>query len=330
MTQSHAKTVWVLTDGRAGHRTQALGLAQALPYPFDEKPLEFTALSALPNHLLPRSRYRLSAATRQQLSETPPPDIAISAGRKTAPALRYLKRKYPQCFTVYLMDPATGYADFDLVVPPLHDGPSAKLSTKNNICPTLGAINALTAEALAEASAKWHDTLHPLAAPRIALLAGGNSKSANFTQRDYHELGVLASELAGSGSLMVTTSPRSSAAQCNYLRLALSADFYWHDWNQPNEAKGNPYLAFLAHSDAVIVTGDSISMASEACSLGKPVYVFLPREGTLHPKLHRFHKSLFEQQLARPLVAGAALDWQPLKPLNEAERVAAEVVRRIG
>src|SRR3546814_6488733 len=40
------------------------------------------------------------------------------------------------------------------------------------------------------------------------------------------------------------------------------------------DGKGpNPYFGFLGLADAIVVTCDSISMVSEACSTGKPVLV---------------------------------------------------------
>jgi len=41
-------------------------------------------------------------------------------------------------------------------------------------------------------------------------------------------------------------------------------------WNGRNE---NPYLGLLSLADAIVVTSDSVSMISEACFTGKPVYV---------------------------------------------------------
>jgi mitochondrial fission protein ELM1 len=40
----------------------------------------------------------------------------------------------------------------------------------------------------------------------------------------------------------------------------------------------NPYLAFLALADVIIVTGESESMLAEAAATGKPVYIYpLPK-----------------------------------------------------
>ena len=53
----------------------------------------------------------------------------------------------------------------------------------------------------------------------------------------------------------------------------------------------NPYFAFLGLADAVVVTGDSMSMLAEACATRKPVYIFDLGEG---------------EQSMRPEIADAA------------------------
>ena len=49
---------------------------------------------------------------------------------------------------------------------------------------------------------------------------------------------------------------------------------YFYAWRPGAEAKGNPYRGYLALADAFVVTGDSESILAEACSTGKPVYVY--------------------------------------------------------
>ncbi|KAF2537266.1 hypothetical protein F2Q68_00022230 [Brassica cretica] len=63
-------------------------------------------------------------------------------------------------------------------------------------------------------------------------------------------------------------------------------------------AEPNPYMGHLAWGDAFVVTADSVSLISEACSTGKPVYVI----GADHCKwkIADFHKSLRERGVVRP------------------------------
>ena len=94
--------IWVLTDGRPGHDHQALGVAEALGWPFAIRGIDYGPLARLPNLLLGRSTRGLSAAARNALV-APWPDLVIGAGRRTAPVARWLKRRNPKAFLVQLM-----------------------------------------------------------------------------------------------------------------------------------------------------------------------------------------------------------------------------------
>lgn len=311
--------VWVLTDDKPGNSTQSLGVAAQLPWPFEEKNITLNKAARLPNRVLGKTK--ISAASHE-ISE-PWPDIAIAAGRRLVPMLRYIKKQNPPCFIAYMMRPETSLKGFDLVAIPAHDSPKPA----PNVMETLGAPHRVTPELLAKAANEWQESLSHLPHPRIAVLAGGDSASALFSPQDFHELGSLASEMAEglSGSLMVSTSRRTNQKQADYLRLSLTADSEFFVWkrNAPN-----PYHAFLALADVIIVTGDSMSMCAEACGTGKPVYIYVPRQGSLAPKLGKLHESLVRKGLARYLSANARHDWKPKEILNEAGRIAAEIIER--
>lgn len=315
-------TVWVLTDDKPGNRTQAIGIAEKLPWDYTEIPLQPSGLSKLPNRLLGATFSTVSlnnADTR--LLEAPWPDIAIAAGRRLVPALLAIKKHNPACYIAYVMQPQARRKSFDLLAIPAHDTPADAA----NILRTQGAPHALTPDTLATARQKWEGRLSHLPSPRIALLVGGDSASAQYELEDFHHCAEMASALAASceGSLMVTTSRRTGVKATDYLRLSLSVDHELFRWSPQPE---NPYHGFLALADAVIVTGDSMSMCAEACSLGKPVFIFAPRRGKLAAKLQNFHHSLFEAGYARPLTHGESLDWTPPSPLDEAGRIAQRIV----
>ena len=80
-------------------------------------------------------------------------------------------------------------------------------------------------------------------------------------------------------------------------------------------------------ADAVIVTGDSVSMCSEACATTGPVYIYAP-EALSTAKHARLHSELFDKGYARPL-AGRLETWTHA-PLNPAEDVARAVRERIS
>ena len=73
------------------------------------------------------------------------------------------------------------------------------------------------------------------------------------------------------GSILLSTSPRSSATTTDALLSAIDISCLCYRFG---ESKDNPYSAFLALADGFIVTGDSLSMLTEACMTGRPVAVF--------------------------------------------------------
>ena len=59
----------------------------------------------------------------------------------------------------------------------------------------------------------------------------------------------------------------------------------------------NPYFGYLALADVIIVTCDSVSMISEACSTGKPVYL-VALEGD-SARFRKFHEALLQAGVIR-------------------------------
>lgn len=86
----------------------------------------------------------------------------------------------------------------------------------------------------------------------------------------------------------------------------------------------NPHLGHLAWADAFVITADSVSMLSEACSTGKPVYVIGAERCTW--KFADFQKSLQERGVARPLTGKEDMSerWSYL-PLNDTAEAALRV-----
>ncbi len=87
----------------------------------------------------------------------------------------------------------------------------------------------------------------------------------------------------------------------------------------------NPYFAFLAAADYILVTEDSTNMATEAASTGKPVFI-LKMDGT-SLKFRLFHQELESMGAARPY--GGAFHGWTYEPVDETGRAAAEVVARM-
>ncbi|CAN4120200.1 unnamed protein product [Withania somnifera] len=83
-------------------------------------------------------------------------------------------------------------------------------------------------------------------------------------------------------------------------------------------------MGHLAWADVFVITADSVSMLSEACSTGKPVYVVGIERCTW--KFTDFHKALRERGLTRPFTGleDMSESWS-YPPLNDTAVAATRV-----
>ncbi len=328
MAREPSDKVWILADERIGNVHQCLGVAEALDVPYRTKRLAYNRRARLPNLLLGRTLAHLKKESAAAVAP-PWPDIVIAAGRRTVPVARTIKRRSGErAFLVQLMWPGAPAADLNLIATPAHD----RIRPRPNLLRTVGAPNHVTPQRLAAAREAWRDRLAGVSPPRIAALVGGDTRHHGFTPALARELGRQASDLARKvgGSLMISTSRRTGAAASEALMAAVGNGTECHLWRGTEE--NNPYLAYLALSDILIVTGDSTSMCTEACATGRPVYIFAP-DGATAAKHRLLHERLYARGCARPLTAACA-DADPIgwryRPLNDAETIAREILRRTG
>ncbi|MAH84903.1 MAG: hypothetical protein CBB68_11490 [Rhodospirillaceae bacterium TMED8] len=317
MTRSRG--IWVLADERQGNRSQVIGVAKALKQPFLIKEIRYNWLACIPNILLGAS---FASATRETRLILPPPwpRLVISAGRRTGPIARAIKRKSGGSVRlIQIMNPGSGAEEFDLIALPTHDLPTHGKNTMSIV----GAPNELNEQELLCAYDYWHDKLCNLTKPRIALVVGGSTRRRVFSDRMARELGEQVANMARSlgGTVMLTTSRRTGGAATELIN-ALDCPkrvFLWGDY------KENPYKGFLALADMIIVTGDSVSLCSEACSTPAPVYIYAP-EGLISPKHKRFLDQLIQNGHAR--IFCGQFDSAFCLRLNTAAKIASEIERR--
>ena len=132
---------------------------------------------------------------------------------------------------------------------------------------------------------------------------------------------------AGGWSLLVTTSRRSDPAVLPRLQQALAGDRGFV-WDRTGES---PYFQYLAITDAVLVTVDSITMTCEAASTGLPVFSIPLDEtpGAYLDKFHRFHRDMQETLgVTRPFAG--TIEPYSYTPLDEAGRIAGIIRDRLA
>lgn len=301
-----ALTCWWITNGAAGFRTQARGLAEAVIPGAVEKTVDIRA----PWSLAPSALWRLTLMgldPAKDRLQPPWPDVVVSCGRKAAKAAIAVKRASGgKTLAVHIQHPLAPPSAFDLILPMRHDPPLRG----PNVVPIDLALHDVTPEALAQAAEAWRGRLAGLPRPLTGVLLGGTTKRHEFTVEQGRALVGRLKALRAEGGLAITPSRRTPDAVKQELKDAFSGDpgvFLW------DEAGDNPYRGILALSDRLVATGDSVSMVSEAVAAGHPVAVFDIGGGQRH---RRFIANLVERKIVSladggPFVAGTGLNSTP-------------------
>jgi len=255
---------------RTGDNSQVLALGEALGWPFEIKRFVYTSWERLVN--LPIAS-TLAGVVKQRSShlEPPWPDLVISAGRRNELIARWIRRQARgDIRLVHVGRPWAAIESWDLVV----TTPQYRLPNLRNVLHNETPLHRVTRRRLATEAAAWAPRLAGLPRPYIALLAGGNSGPYPFDRVSGDRLGRQASAFASgrNGSLLVTTSARTPPETAAALSAAIRCPVFHYRW-APEDAD-NPYYAFLGLAERLIVTADSISMMTEACATGRPVYLF--------------------------------------------------------
>lgn len=293
--------VGIITDGKAGHMRQAEAVAGAIKEILAERGISaqlpvlpakfkslahyrlFALLAWTANVLGHRARlflmkFCLTADSYGQLLSLKP-DILVSCGSGSAGINFLLAREYDAKNIAILKPGIWSFRHFDLVILPRHDAMRRK-TWPRNVVVSEGALNLITEPYILEqknALLKRFSHLKSGDNFKIGVLLGGDTQDFILSEQRVriliNQLKEIAEEVQA--DVFLTTSRRTSVKvenllmremsryrRCKFLVLA----------NRENvvEAVGG----ILGLSDLIIVSGDSISMVSEAASAGKKVTVF--------------------------------------------------------
>lgn len=314
-------TTWIVTDGSVGMEAQGIAVAEAVGLPYSLKRVRVRgAMRLVPARLqisVAPERLLRSVTSNEPLAP-PWPRLIISIGRRSVPIALALK-SVAKAFALHIQNPRVPKHRFDLIAAPIHDG-----YTGDNVVNTFGAVHSVSAQRLAGAGKNFAAKIATLPRPRIAVLLGGESQAFSFPPELAASFGATLAHAASNsgGSLLVTPSRRTSPGALRALTTTISTvpHFVWDGTGD------NPYYAFLATADAIVVTEDSVNMVTEATGTGKPVYV--QRLKGSSTRLGRFHELMRERGATRPF-AGKIESWS-YTPINDTELVAGVIRRALG
>jgi KDO2-lipid IV(A) lauroyltransferase len=326
---SRESTAVILSDQRTGHLQQSRAVGMALEGALQERSIALTTkmvdvkyrnslrarclslLSLLGLEIFYQGRlsflrWFLDEDSFQRLMSIKA-DFIISCGSSIA-SLNYLLSVDQQAKSIAVLRPGIlPYNRFDLVILPEHD---RRLGRERGakVVYTKGAPNLITPQLLEEhreALLKRFSHLKQGDNVKIGLLLGGDAKDYTLEKRKIrmviHQIKEVAEEIRA--DILVTTSRRTSTQIENLClrelkkypacRLLVIANR-----NPVAEAMGG----ILGLADILVVSGDSISMVSEAATSGKNTIVFpVAANSQIIQRLHK-HNHFIEGMHAQGYV----------------------------
>ena len=256
--------VWAILGPHRGDNNQVLALAEALGLPFEQKLLRFNSLRWLQPALLGATLKSVDAETRKSLAGDPP-DVTISTGHRSVPAVLALKqRSGGRMCAVHLGYSRLSPDHFDLVVPtpeyPVPDAP--------NVVRIPFALSPHVSREIDRADA---ELVGAYPAPRRLFLIGGPTLYWHLPVEEMvAAVGRLIDAAASEGgSILAVGSPRTPPELLMAVRERLeasSAPFLFVPGDGPPA-----YAALVAAADSIFVTADSVAMVADAVTSGKPV-----------------------------------------------------------
>lgn len=266
-----APRVWLLIGHKAGDNNQVTALAEALGWPYAVRRFYYKPWELITNRLLGATLAGIDCDTSSQLC-APWPELVITAGRRNEPVARWIQRQSPATRLVHIGRPWSSLSVFDLIV----TTPQYFLPEQANILHNHLPLHGMNAQQLEQAASTWQGHFSDLPRPWVAVLIGGDSGPFVFTEQKGRRLGQLVNTLAQrtNGALLISNSARTPKAVYRSLLGEIKVPAYVHTWqaSQPE----NPYLAYMQLADELVVSGESMSMLTEASYTGKPLHIFNP------------------------------------------------------
>jgi len=224
-------------------------------------------------------------------------DLVIGCGSKSAAQTALLRRQGRRT-AIQILNPRFGSQaeqNFDFIVTPKHD-----LVEGDQVFRTRGSLTWVSPERIKElrtkkSSFKKEEMAFVGKGRRLVFLIGGNTfrRPMDATGVFCKLMNIVKKHSSDFDQFLVVGSRRTPTQLENYLSTESSCSRI-RAWFPFDPDTANPYRICLVFGDAFVVTGDSVSMVSDACSTGKPVQVLREFADGCQSfgKLSRFHAML--------------------------------------
>ena len=318
--------ILIIADSRIGTYQQSIALAEAIGFEYELLEVNYNYFSKLPNFFLQFYPAHLDNPSFKKIknylaNSKFSPKFIISSGRRTASIALWIKKFFYKTKIIQIMQPEINYQKFDLVILPIHD--KIKYKKTDNLVSTLGAMNRINDQLILNEQKKFSNFFDKINKKIIVLLIGGKTKDNFYDPISIKNFCKQVSTIVNNFNcyLIILNSPRTSLEINEIIKNNLTCDNVFFDYETIKD--NNPYLASLGYGDFFIAMGDSVSMISQCCSTGKPVFIFDDKK--ISSSKHRiFHEQLYSQKYALPFDEKIDLNnIFPANKLQEAKRISS-------
>lgn len=310
-----------VSDGKAGHRAQALGLFAALQQQRSTARLHEVSIGDLPLSGLLfallcywlRCCFSIIVQSQKppvQIPQLPQlqPNWIVGVGSHSHLRVMLLKCCFPHSKSIILMKPSWPLGCFDAVIAPQHDG----LQPSSTVFCTLGVLNPLQNEQRHQRG-------------RILIAVGGSSKRHRFESAAVLQQIQQIVAQHPQAQILLTTSRRTPADFLSQLQAQISAT-QLAVYPVAQTPQGWIFEQ-MQLAEAFWVTEDSVSMLYEGLTAGCRVGVI----AVMRLKQDRVTRGVDGLLQKGRIAASTQLAQLPsAKPLNEAARVATWLLNESG
>ena len=332
-TKNKNARIWVISDGTAGMRLQAIALGNALIAADITKQTSLADIVITPSwwlrHLprlvpfLPKALLSSWLGSIGGRLSKDKPVIIITCGRRmagTSIALNRLSKAHAAgTRTIHIQDPRLPTHHFDILIVPQHDPARGA-----NVLTSVASLNHLDMTKITDAANQLGEKWRTLPAPRVAVLLGGTNRRYGISAMMAEDMASRLADFATKtgASLALIPSRRTPANLVTQLTATLEPLPY----TVMDQAENNPYPGILGLVDAVIVTSDSINMISEATITGLPILIAEWQSET--GRIGAFHDAMMAAGHIAPL--RDQLPQDGFTPLFEMPTIVKSVLARLN
>ena len=296
----------LLTQGMHGMVSQVEGLAKALKLNYKHQNIKLKPFwNLIPPKFTPISENLLIEKFVCDCK------VIISCGRKSVISSIALKKRFgKEIFNIHIQNPNVSLKHFDIVISPEHDNLKG-----DNVITNKGAIHYLSKKEISQ-NLKYLK-LEKEKKQIVAFIIGGPNKYFSYSEDQVHYIFNKVKTLFTPDKFKIIIIPSYRTPE-NVIKKAFNTFSFNH--LVVKEVDKKAYLSGLALADFIVVTGDSISMISEAAVTGKPIYIAMMKSMRSSSRFKTFYNQFKSLGIVKDL-EDKVDNWSYDK-LDEVNRIA--------